>query len=122
MGTKEKNKHLSDKQQLLESLLKRMGWSIRDFAKNYCEFMSEYHMATDRGEEAIRKAFARGSISDERVNAYLDFLYRQEGFRRLDIIIPRHTPIEGEDDTDGMRTISRMISRELKKRDMDSDE
>jgi hypothetical protein len=118
LGTKRENKPLSGKLAELNGLLSALTWSHRAFAKRYFEEINpsgtEEECATFA--ETFNRAFSRRSMSDEKIEAYLSFIFCQDEYRRLDLVRPENFSA-GQFDAEfekEMRAISKQISKQIK--------
>lgn len=107
---------VSEKQLQLRQLIKKIGWSQKEFARAYY-FNSQDEgddVEAERFEEKFKKHLSRSTTPEELLDRYVEFIFMQREARNMDVVKLVHVPLNkfSENFNRRMQNISKNITSE----------
>lgn len=99
------------------TLMNRLGWSKKQLARIIYHEREEHDDAKQikRFEESFRKELDRPTTKPEKLQEYLQIIYRQREYKNLDLVVPvyRGKKVLSPTMQEGLKKLSRDISRSI---------
>jgi len=110
MGTQQKSVEL---QVQIKELAAKLGWSRNRLAEKLYVELYEFDDENELSKftERLKKELQRPTTKIERLQAYLEILYRHQDVQALEVVVNRYVPIDAI--TPSMRQAMKKVSREV---------